>query len=75
MRVIPTPARAGITGFEPPAAEYTQLGLSLDELLVDHPSSTFMAYALGDSMQDVDILMVIFSLLTATRLCEMATSL
>lgn len=55
MRVIPIPARAGITGFESPAAEYTQLGLSLDELLVDHPSSTFMAYALGDSMQDVGI--------------------
>ncbi|MCU8032172.1 translesion error-prone DNA polymerase V autoproteolytic subunit [Shewanella sp. SM101] len=55
MRVIPIPARAGITGFESPAAEYTQLGLSLDELLIDHPSSTFLAFAEGDSMQDIGI--------------------
>ena len=55
MRVIPIPARAGITGFESPAAEYTQLGLSLDELLIDHPSSTYLAFAEGDSMQDIGI--------------------
>lgn len=55
MRVIPIPARAGITGFESPAAEYTQLGLSLDELLIQHPSSTFIAYAQGDSMQEAGI--------------------
>jgi DNA polymerase V len=29
MRVIPITARAGITGFESPAAEYSQLGISL----------------------------------------------
>lgn len=63
MRVIPIPARAGITGFESPAAEYAQLGLSLDELLINHPSSTFLAFAEGDSMQgkgifDGDILIV-----------------
>ncbi|ABN63030.1 LexA family protein [Shewanella baltica] len=63
MRVIPIPARAGITGFESPAAEYTQLGLSLDELLINHPSSTFLAFAEGDSMQgkgifDGDILII-----------------
>jgi hypothetical protein len=29
MRVIPIPARAGITGFESHAAEYSQLGMSL----------------------------------------------
>lgn len=55
MRVIPIPAHAGITGFESPAAEYTQLGLSLDELLIDHPSSTYLAFAEGDSMQDIGI--------------------
>ncbi|MFT5718459.1 MAG: DNA polymerase V [Oleiphilaceae bacterium] len=55
MRVIPIPARAGITGFESPAAEYTQLGMSLDDLLIEHPSSTFIGIAQGESMQDVGI--------------------
>ncbi|AZG34594.1 translesion error-prone DNA polymerase V autoproteolytic subunit [Shewanella vesiculosa] len=55
MRVIPIPARAGITGFESPAAEYSQLGISLDDLLVEHPSSTFIGVAQGESMQDVGI--------------------
>ncbi|MDG2810006.1 S24 family peptidase, partial [Vibrio parahaemolyticus] len=35
MKVIPILASAGITGFESPAAEYRQLGMSLDELLVE----------------------------------------
>ena len=55
MRVIPIPAHAGITGFESPAAEYGQLAMSLDDLLVDHPSSTFLGMAQGESMQDVGI--------------------
>ncbi|MBB1383112.1 translesion error-prone DNA polymerase V autoproteolytic subunit [Shewanella sp. SR41-2] len=55
MRVIPIPARAGITGFESPAAEYSQLGISLDDLLIEHPSSTFIGIAQGESMQDVGI--------------------
>lgn len=55
MRVIPIPAQAGITGFESPAAEYTQLGLSLDELLITHPSASFLCVAQGDSMQGVGI--------------------
>ncbi|ODR83757.1 hypothetical protein ABT47_23660 [Shewanella xiamenensis] len=42
MRVIPIPAHAGITGFESPAVEYTQLGLSLDELLITHPNASFL---------------------------------
>ena len=45
MRFIPIVASAGITGFESPAAEYLQLGLSLDEMLVQHPSSTFIGLA------------------------------
>ncbi len=45
MRVIPIPAQAGITGFESPAAEYGQLAMSLDDLLVEHPSSTFLGIA------------------------------
>ncbi|WP_445772906.1 LexA family protein [Shewanella sp.] len=58
MRVfpfIPIPASAGISGFESPAAEYSQLGLSLDELLILHPSSTFIGVAQGDSMQGAGI--------------------
>lgn len=55
MRLIPIPAQAGITGFESPAAEYGQLAMSLDDLLVEHPSSTFLGMAQGDSMQDVGI--------------------
>ncbi|MCL1079119.1 S24 family peptidase [Parashewanella spongiae] len=55
MKVIPIFAQAGITGFESPAAEYTQLSLSLDELLVEHPSATFIGQAKGESMQDVGI--------------------
>lgn len=55
MRVIPLFAQAGISGFESPAAEYSQLALSLDELLIEHPSATFIGQAMGDSMQDVGI--------------------
>lgn len=37
MKFIPIYASAGITGFESPAAEYAELALSLDQLLIDHP--------------------------------------
>ncbi|KDM92878.1 LexA family protein [Photobacterium galatheae] len=55
MNVIPLIASAGITGFESPAAEYHQLPLSLDELLVEHPSATFIGRAYGRSMENVGI--------------------
>ncbi len=55
MKVIPISAHAGITGFESPATEYTQLSLDLDELLVEHPSATFIGRACGDSMQGLGI--------------------
>lgn len=55
MKVIPIRASAGITGFESPAAEYRELGLSLDQLLVQHPNATFIGFASGDSMQGVGI--------------------
>ncbi|MFV0575047.1 MAG: LexA family protein [Vibrio sp.] len=55
MKIIPIFASAGITGFESPAQEYTQLPLSLDDLLIVHPSATFIGRACGDSMQDVGI--------------------
>ncbi|NRA62741.1 MAG: translesion error-prone DNA polymerase V autoproteolytic subunit, partial [Psychrobium sp.] len=43
------------TGYESPAAEYTQLGLNLDELLIEHPNATFLGIANGDSMNQVGI--------------------
>lgn len=55
MKVIPIFASAGIHGFESPAAEYTQAGLDLDDLLIEHPSATFLGQAKGDSMQGVGI--------------------
>ncbi|MBR9727268.1 LexA family protein [Shewanella intestini] len=55
MNVIPILASAGITGFESPASDYHQLPLSLDELLIDHPSATFIGQASGDSMQNIGI--------------------
>ena len=55
MFVIPIYIEAGITGFESPAAEYTELGISLDELVIKHPNATFSGLASGQSMQDVGI--------------------
>ena len=55
MRVIPIYIEAGISGFESPAAEYKELGLSLDQLLIQHPNATFIGQASGQSMLDVGI--------------------
>lgn len=55
MKVIPLSASAGITGFESPASDYLQLPLSLDELLIEHPSATFIGKACGRSMENVGI--------------------
>ncbi|QUM84613.1 LexA family transcriptional regulator [Moritella sp. 28] len=55
MNIIPISASAGITGFESPAAEYSQLRCTLDEILIEHPSSTFIGKACGDSMEGVGI--------------------
>ncbi|WJG07801.1 S24 family peptidase [Aliiglaciecola sp. LCG003] len=51
LKFIPIKAHAGIIGFESPAAEYTQLGLDLDQLLIDHPSATYIGIADGESMK------------------------
>ena len=55
MKFIAITASAGITGFESPASDYLQLPLSLDALLVEHPSATFIGKADGQSMQGVGI--------------------
>jgi DNA polymerase V len=51
LKFIPIKAHAGIVGFESPAAEYTQLSLDLDQLLIDHPSATYIGFADGESMR------------------------
>lgn len=61
--VMTVPARAGIIGFESPAEEFRMLGLDLEELLVLHPSATFIGLAQGNSMIgrgifDGDVLLV-----------------
>ena len=33
-----------------PASEYQTLPISLDEILIDHPTATFVGLAVGDSM-------------------------
>jgi len=42
MQVIPIKAQAGLIGFESAAAEYTEMELSLDELLIEKPSATWI---------------------------------
>lgn len=51
LKFIPLKAHAGIVGFESPAAEYIQLGLDLNQLLIDHPSATYIGMAEGESMR------------------------
>lgn len=55
MKVIPILIEAGISGFESPAAEYKELGLSLDQLLISHPNATFIGQASGESMVEAGI--------------------
>ncbi|MBB1470284.1 translesion error-prone DNA polymerase V autoproteolytic subunit [Pseudoalteromonas sp. SG41-5] len=55
MFVIPIYIEAGVCGFESPAAQYKELGLSLDQLLIKHPNATFIGVASGCSMQEVGI--------------------
>ena len=55
MFVIPIYIEAGVCGFESPAAQYTELGVTLDELLIKHPDATFIGIASGSSMQEVGI--------------------
>ncbi len=55
LKFIPIFAQLGISGFESPAAEYTQLSLELDSLLIDKPSSTYIGLAKGQSMRGVGI--------------------
>jgi DNA polymerase V len=55
LKFFPIKAQAGITGFESPATEYTQLNLTLDQILIDHPAATYLGFVEGDSMTGVGI--------------------
>ena len=44
-----------MAGFPSPAEDFTELSISLDQVLIDNPPATFMAYAEGDSMIDMGI--------------------
>ena len=50
LRIITTPAKCGMTGFESPATEYKQQGLNLTNYLIQHPEATYLCFAEGDSM-------------------------
>ena len=43
-------------GFPSPAEDYIENHISLDELLINHPSATFFVRVTGDSMVDAGIL-------------------
>ncbi|GHG07759.1 LexA family protein [Thalassotalea marina] len=55
MRVFPLYVHCGISGFESPAHEYREIGLSLDQLLIRNPNATFIGVASGNSMEKVGI--------------------
>ena len=54
--LLPQPLRINlfscpvVAGFPNPAEDYIEKTLDLNELLIDHPSSTFFVRAAGDSM-------------------------
>jgi DNA polymerase V len=54
-RELPIFNEAVQAGFPSPADDYIEKTLSLDELLVQHPISTFFVRATGDSMTEVGI--------------------
>lgn len=53
---IQLPFVGGISaGFTSPARDYTGESIDLNEILIKHPSSTFLGYADGDCLNDVGI--------------------
>jgi len=63
MNIISTLINCGFSGFESPAESYKKHGLSLDQLLISKPTSTFIGKASGNSMTgfgifDSDLLIV-----------------
>lgn len=71
MNVIIGLASAGIHGFESPAAGYQEKALSLNNLIVSHPSATVFAEVTDDAMTGLGLftgdLLVVDKSLTAKR--------
>ena len=55
LPLSPTSMSCSLTSWESPAAEYVELCVSLDSILVNNPNATYLAYANGDSMENVGI--------------------
>ena len=55
LPLSPTSMSCSLTSWKSPAAEYVELGVSLDSILVNNPNATYLAYANGDSMENVGI--------------------
>ncbi|MEZ8400798.1 LexA family protein [Vibrio splendidus] len=55
LPLSPSSISCSLTSWESPAAEYVELGVSLDSVLVNNPNATYLAYANGDSMEKIGI--------------------
>jgi DNA polymerase V len=55
LNVLRGMVSAGMTGFESPAAEYSQEPLTLDEVLVESVSASLVCLVEGESMEGVGI--------------------
>lgn len=53
--LLPLLASPIVAGFPSPAADYLHEKLSLTNLLIAHPSATFLAWAQGNSMEQAGI--------------------
>ena len=63
LKLLEARVSCGLSSFESPATDYVESKLSIDELVIDSPSSTFLARAEGNSLTgsgifDGDILIV-----------------
>lgn len=55
LKLINTRVQAGISAYIAPATDCSELGLNLQDLLIDDPVSTYMAIADGESMTGLGI--------------------
>ena len=69
LPLSPTSMSCSLTSWESPAAEYVELGVSLDSILVNTPNATYLAYANGDSMENVGIYSGDLLVIDRKRLC------
>lgn len=79
MKIIPINASAGITGFASPGEQYKQLSLTLDALLIKHPSATYFCKVEGESMVGDGVfpsdILLVDRALPITNLCLVVASL